>query len=391
MNDNSKATPSQPSSTITLVVLGASGLTVLANATISPSLPGLADAFADTPHIEALAGLVVSLPSLAIVASAWFFGWLVGRVERRLVLAGSMLLYALGGASGALAESLVQILFSRVLLGIGVAGTLTVATLLATELWTGSARARFMGWQGAAISVCGIVSLLVGGALAGITWRGPFLVYLVALPLALAVLVTIPAADKPKQSQADDEGDSFPWLGFAGIGAIMFAAMVVILLAATRLPFLLRDLGASSPLVIGVALSAVTVGSFPTGLFYGRVRARLTSPVIASVGLVAMGIGFAIISQATNLPIIILGALVAGLGLGLIVPNQNLWLMSIVPEASRGRAAGFLTTVLFAGQGASPLVSGALAGIMSLPMVFLSFALGIAVIGLSVPLLARGS
>lgn len=391
MNDNSKATPSQPSSTITLVVLGASGLTVLANATISPSLPGLADAFADTPHIEALAGLVVSLPSLAIVASAWFFGWLVGRVERRLVLAGSMLLYALGGASGALAESLVQILFSRVLLGIGVAGTLTVATLLATELWTGSARARFMGWQGAAISVCGIVSLLVGGALAGITWRGPFLVYLVALPLALAVLVTIPAADKPKQSQADDEGDSFPWLGFAGIGAIMFAAMVVILLAATRLPFLLRDLGASSPLVIGVALSAVTVGSFPTGLFYGRVRAQLTSPVIASVGLVAMGIGFAIISQATNLPIIILGALVAGLGLGLIVPNQNLWLMSIVPEASRGRAAGFLTTVLFAGQGASPLVSGALAGIMSLPMVFLSFALGIAVIGLSVPLLARGS
>ena len=86
-------------------------------------------------------------------------------------------------------------------------------------------------------------------------------------------------------------------------------------------------------------------------------------------------LGFAVIAGARILPVAMLGTVVTGLGLGLIVPNQTVWLMAHVPEEARGRASGLMTTLLFAGQFVSPLVSGALLTRMELHTVFLAFAL----------------
>ena len=191
-----------------------SSLTVLANATIAPSLPGLARAFADTPGIETLAGLVVSLPSLAVVLTAALFGWAADRFERRSVLIVALVAYALGGASGALADTMPQILAGRLLLGVGVAGALTVATQTAADLWHGADRARFMGWQGAAISAAGIVSVVTGGLLAELSWRAPFAIYLLALPVAALVAVVVVPRRARRTRDASPAGaarEPFPW------------------------------------------------------------------------------------------------------------------------------------------------------------------------------------
>lgn len=94
-----------------------------------------------------------------------------------------------------------------------------------------------------------------------------------------------------------------------------------------------------------------------------------------------MGAGFAIISASQSLPVVIAGILATGSGLGLIIPNQNVWLMAHVPDAARGRASGAMTTLLFAGQFVSPVVSGALLGITDLRGVFLIFALTVLLAG----------
>lgn len=221
-----------------------------------------------------------------------------------------MLLYGIGGASGALADSMTGILAGRMLLGVGLAGTLTVATLLAAELWTGSARARFMGRQGAAMSTCGVGFLLAGGALAGLHWRAPFLIYLVALPLILIVIALVPSARPASTLRTDDAAAPFPWIAFAGIAGLVFLTMTCFFLAPTCLPFLLEEIGVRSPLLVGLALAAMPVASFPAGLFYGRVRARLRLPAIAACAFASIGKDFAIISQAYALPAIVAGTLV---------------------------------------------------------------------------------
>ncbi|MEL6751380.1 MAG: MFS transporter [Pseudomonadota bacterium] len=366
---------------LTATVLAVSSLTVLANATIAPSLPGLSRAFDSTPGIETLAPLVVSLPSLAVVLTAALFGLAADRFDRRRVLALAMITYALGGASGAIAETMPQILAGRLLLGIGVAGTLTIATQLAAQFWHGADRARFMGWQGAAISACGIASLLVGGVLAEASWRAPFLVYLVALPVAALAWHVIPHRSSANvdevvavEATPNARVEPFPLRIFALTGGIMFLVMVFILLTATRLPFLLQEIALTSPGLIGLTLSMMTVASFPTGFFYGRVRAVMGTRTIAIVALGLMALGYVVISQSHALAPVIIGVVVTGLGLGLIIPNQNVWLMAHVREGVRGRAAGWMTTALFAGQFVSPVISGALLGWMALHTVFVTFA-----------------
>ena len=381
-----------PTPSLTATVLLVSSLTVLANATIAPALPGLARAFAGTPGIETLAGLVLSLPALAVVLCATAFGWAADRFERRVVLMLALLVYGLGGASGVLAETMPQILAGRLLLGAGVAGTLTVATQLAADHWHGADRARFMGWQGAAISATGIASLVTGGALAELSWRAPFAIYLLALPAGVVAWSVVPAR-RGRSAVASlvpsAPREPFPWRVLALTGGILFLAMVFILLVATRLPFLLGEIGVVSPGVIGVTLALMTVASFPTGLFYGRVRARLGPPMIAAIALALMGTGFAIVSGSHALGFVTFGILVTGAGVGLIIPNQNVWLMAHVPEAARGRASGLMTACLFAGQFVSPIVSGALLAAMDLSAVFLAFGLAIGAVALALLIAGR--
>lgn len=371
------ATAHRPGSFLTGVVLAVSSLTVLANATVAPALPGIAATFADTPGIETLAGLVVSLPSLAVVLTAALFGWAADRLDRNRLLVLALAAYALGGASGLFAQTMPQILAGRLLLGVGVAGTLTIATQIAADLWHGPDRARFMGWQGAAISACGILSLIGGGAVAEVSWRAPFAIYLMAIPVALLALAALPRTGTGQNSPTEPAPAArIPWAILALTGGILFVTMVFILLAATRLPFLLVEIGVTSPGLIGVTLALMTVASFPGGFFYGRIRARFASSTIAIAALTLMGTGFVLISQAQALPLVIVGILTTGAGLGAIIPNQNVWLMAHVPEGARGRAAGLMTTLLFAGQFVSPLVSAVALSFTDLSGVFLTFALG---------------
>jgi MFS family permease len=69
---------------------------------------------------------------------------------------------------------------------------------------------------------------------------------------------------------------------------------------------------------------------------------------------------------AWNAWIAVAGVTFAGLGLGLLMPNQVVWMMSRTPAAARGRAAGIMTTAIFLGQFLSPLYSGPLAEATSL-------------------------
>ena len=64
-------------------LLLAATLTIMANATISPALPGLAREFADHPQVALLTRLLVPAPSLAVVLVAPLVGVLSDRIGRR--------------------------------------------------------------------------------------------------------------------------------------------------------------------------------------------------------------------------------------------------------------------------------------------------------------------
>jgi MFS family permease len=367
-----RSLPTSPGAFVTTAVLMLSAMTVMANATISPSLPGLREHYADVAGIETLAGLIVTLPSLAVVLTAGLMGWLSDQVDRQKLLLASGLLYAAGGTTGLWIDSLVGMLIGRAVLGVGVAGTMVLATTWAADLWQGEARARFLGRQGAATSAGGIAVILIGGALASLHWRGAFATYLLVVPVTfLALSALAPYARQRREAPQSKAAPSvpaepFPWRVFAFVGTLGFLFMTAFYVIPTRLPFLLGELGVTRPLVLSMVISLVTVAALPGALAYGRVSKRLSAITIFAVSWALMGAGMLILSFAPNLPLMAFGVIIIGLGLGPAMPGYTTYFMAVVPPAARGRASGLLTTAFFAGQFASPLVSAPLVDALGL-------------------------
>lgn len=341
-------------------ILFLSALTIMAGATISPALPAIEAHFADTPEAAILTRLVLTIPALFIALCAPFAGLFADHYGRRKVAIAAILLYGVAGVSGIFANSLLTLLAGRALLGVAVAGVMTVATALVGDYFSGSARDRFMGQQAAFIGIGGLFFLTGGGLLAEFNWRAPFLVYAVAFALVPAILAFITDVRRPALQKQDGKSLSPGFFFTIPLAAILLAAVLNSLtfyLMPTQLPFHLRALGTDSPILVGVAMGACTLASALLSFFYGDVRRRLDVSAVFALGFGILAAGLALVAAAGSFAAILPASFLVGSGLGLIMPNLGSAAMAIAGEDNRGRVAGLLTASIFLGQFVSPLIS----------------------------------
>lgn len=345
---------------IKATLLLTSTLTVMSGATIAPSLPAMQDYFADIENSALLVRLVLTIPALFIAIGGLFAGSLVDRVGRKPLLVGSTIVYGIAGGSGFVLNSLVAILIGRALLGLSVAGIMTGATTLIADYYKGQKRADFMGLQAAFMGLGGVVFLSVGGFIADLNWRFPFLIYLSAWVISLAIALTLYEPNREVDTRITDTSKtkpSMPWGVLAMIYGVALFYMVAFYLIPVQLPFYLRSLGSVSASASGLAIAVSTLASSIVSLRYGFVKQRLGFVQIVSVAFGVAAIGYGVISISSSYNLVLLGLIIAGLGFGLLMPNLNVWLSSIIADSLRGKALGGLTTFFFLGQFLSPIVS----------------------------------
>lgn len=352
------ATPPAPPRGTVAVLLVTATLTVMASAIIAPSLPGLDAEFAAVPHADLLVRLMLTLPALFIALAAPLLGVLVDRVGRRNVLLASLALYGVAGGSGLVLSDLYAILVGRALLGIAVGGVFVASTALIADWFSGEARAKMLGLQAAFMGIGGAVFLTLGGFLASISPRGPFVVYalaLVLLPFAARVIA------EPLRERADTSPGTvrarMPWALVSLVLAVALFGMLAFYIVPTQLPFYLASLTGAGPFTSGLAIALLNVVGVVVSLNFGRVRARFSFPAIAVAIFVAIGAGLLLVGAASGLPLVLIGLGVAGLGTGLLLPTLNAWIAHGTPAALRGRALGVLSTAVYLGQFLSPLAS----------------------------------
>lgn len=354
---------------ITLLLI--STLTVMAGATIAPSLPAMGKYFSDVPNADYLVRLALTLPALLIALGAPLVGVIIDRLGRKPLLILALILYGFAGSSGLILDSLNLILISRVGLGISVAGIMTTATTLIADYYVGDSRANFLGLQAGFMGLGGVIFLSLGGILADINWRLPFAIYLFSLVLVGLALLFLPEPERNLATQNSNSSNvetsqNFPLklvLITYGLGVI---SQIVFYLIPVQLPFYLQQLFAANASQSGLAIAVATLTSAIVSLAYRQIKARLSFLAIYSMAFLNLGIGYLLISLGNVYPVVILGLGIAGAGLGLIMPNMNLCLVSISPDAIRGRILSGVTTSIFLGQFLSPLVSQPLSNIVGL-------------------------
>ncbi len=345
---------------IKITLLLVSSLTVMAGATIAPSLPQMARIFDQTSYAETLTKLVLTIPAIFIAVSGPFSGLIIDRFGRKQLLLASLVLYALAGSSGLYLDNIYLILIGRALLGVAVAGTMTVATTLIGDYYEGEERNQFLGQQAAYMALGGVVFVSLGGILADFYWRYPFGIYLFSLGLLPLVYLFIEEPDTSTFAHADrahpDLKSVSPYRTVIFVYGVAFLSMLAFYMIPVQIPFLLDRLSGVSNTWVGLAISTSTIAGAIASFNYEKIKARYSYPMVFAIAFALHGLGYLIISLSAYYIIILLGLFVAGAGLGLALPHVNLWIMEISPTRVRGRLVGGITSAVFLGQFLSPLV-----------------------------------
>ena len=354
--------PDASSNLTKITLLLVSTLTVMSGATISPSLPAMQSHFSEVANVDFWVRLVLTVPALFIVVGSPIAGQIVDKVGRKPLLLGSAILYGFAGSSGFLLDSLFAILIGRALLGLAVAGVVVSATTLIADYYQGDARASFMGLQAAFMGFGGVLFLSVGGFIADLSWRFPFLIYLFSwLMLPGIVLALYEPSRSVDDSEASTDTDApsakLPTKLLALIYASVLLQQIVFYLIPVQLPFYLEQLTGAGAAQTGLAIAFSILFSAFASMGYSRLKRRLSFIKILAISFGLIGLGYVGIGLVSSYWLVLLVLIPTGIGLGLMMPNLNVWTANEVPDALRGRALGGLTTFMFLGQFLSPIVS----------------------------------
>lgn len=393
-----------------LTLLFISMMTVMAGATISPALPQIEAFFETTNNAPFWVKLMLTIPALFTAIGAPFVGVIIDRFGRKPLLLGATVLYGFAGGSGLLLNSLPGLLVGRALLGLSVAAIMTIATTLIGDYYQGAKRNQVMGTQAAFVGYGGVVFLVLGGVLSDVSWRLPFAIYLAAWPLAILVFLFIDepiresvaqatsaqaaSTELSREAQVEDvlqNPKNSPKLAMSGIYALTFISMVAFYLVPVQLPFYLATIAQVNNTQVGIAIATMTLTSAIVSLFYPRIKAHMTFLGVSVLIYLAMGSGYVLIGLAQNYWGVLMGLITAGIGLGMLMPNINVWINALATPATRGRALGGLTTSLFLGQFFSPIVSQPITVMIGLDRVYYWFGIGMIAIAGGLLAIARKS
>lgn len=362
MNDSSKVAGLWAEGAALSLLLAAS-LMVMGNATLSPALPLLAAEFVSDPWADWLSRFLVPAPSAAVVVCAPLAGRWADRMGRRRLLLLGVALFAVAGCAGLWLPDLRWIMASRLVLGVGMALIMTAQTALLGDLFDGGRRQQMLGYLIMARNLGGLVCISAAGVLA--TWgaRLPFAIYLLAFVVLWVIWRSLPTErtrqvpEKTSEAEGGSGGSiGWPW-AVAGIALLQGLTNLTFFVMPTQVPFFLNSLGVHAPVAAGATLGSMTLAGALVAMRFARFVAALGTGGTFAVGFGIMALGYATLSYAAGLGLVLGGAACVGVGYSLVTPSFAGLMLKAAPFYWRGRASGVLTTAIFVGQLASPVLS----------------------------------
>jgi putative MFS transporter len=162
-------------------------------------------------------GMILLAAGIGAIPGAFFWGWMADRIGRRKVFVATVLNFSL--ATGLMAASPDQygwlfLAFCRMLVGIGVAGMVTVDLPLVQEFVPSSKRGWVGGLVTTTVSVGGALGATAGAYLGpSIGWRGLFLIGLLPALMTLMIRAWVPESPRwlIRRGRREDARRSIAW------------------------------------------------------------------------------------------------------------------------------------------------------------------------------------
>lgn len=360
----------EPKSARSLIVLLASLSMIgpFAIDTFFPAFPAISKALTASPFQMQQ---TLSLYLVAYAVMSLLHGGLSDALGRRPVILGSMLVFTLASVGCALAQTIDQLLWFRVLQGLSAGAGVIVGRAIVRDCFAGARAQRVMSGISMIFGIAPAVAPIIGGYLLVLGWRASFW-FLVLLAIALLIACwrmlpeTLPVeARKPLHAGQLARGylhmmkhGRFVLLCFAG--GFNFAALFLYISSA---PAFVLDILKLNELQFGAffvpTISGMVIGSFVSGRMAGRVQPRSGLKLAYTLMLIAgaVNIAYCLSVEQVQWPWAVLPIGLTAFGVAIAFPLLTIACMDLFPD----RRGGVSSLQMFL----SLLVNATIAGLVA--------------------------
>jgi MFS family permease len=355
------------------IVIAAVVLAVTGGSLVGPILPAMLDPLDVS---EERVGLVLSVYTFLALLGTPVLGMLADRAGHKAVLVPCLLLFGLSGAGIALVRTFWAVLFLRGVQGLAVAGMMNTGVTLIGDLFQGADRARAMGYRITFQTLTNTFVPFLSGGLAALAWFSPFLLYGLALPLALLAALQLRIED----TRATGDGDTDApvqgfmayiltpramWVFFSNLMAfVLLFAMVV------YMPLVVVQRLGLGTLHSGLALSTGAGTAALVSSRAGWLLERYSEYAAVSLGFTLCCLALISVPFAHMFALLLGSLVVWGAGFGLITPALNTCAAGLAPAEYRGSVVSVFTATIYLGQSVSPPFFGFILASMGMSTVF---------------------
>lgn len=338
---------------VLLAIWSVSAISSLPGLAVSPVLGDLNRIFPKATDLEIQ--MLTSLPSLLIIPFVLLSGRLSVGPHRLRILALGLLLFFLSGVACLFARSMGMLIVISCLLGIGAGMVIPFSTGLVVDYFTGDCRVRQLGYSSAINNLTLVLATALTGYLADVDWHLPFLVYTlpgVSLLLVGALRRCRPVPEPARSIQLQHK--TIDRTKLVGLMGLYFFITYAVLVVTFYMSFLIDDYRIESSFS-GVVISLFFLAIMLPGFFIGRIIARLKQ-YVNFVSLLSIAVGLCCIGLFRDRALIVLGALLAGLGYGAMQPVIYDKAATIAPPRSAMLALSFVMAMNYLAVMACPFV-----------------------------------
>ncbi|ALO15154.1 Bacillibactin exporter [Salinivirga cyanobacteriivorans] len=341
-----------------IIIFSITLLAVMGVASLTPAFPTIARHF--NLNMDEI-GLLITAFTIPGIFMAPLMGILADRLGRKAVLIPSLILFGLAGAACAHTNNFNTLLILRVFQGLGAASLGSLNITIIGDLFEGNRRTTIMGYNASVLSIGTAFYPAIGGALALINWKFIFYLPLLAIPIAMWALTTLPTP-RPENGQNVKNyfyslwkivNQPYVWALFS-----MNIFVFIILYGAylTFLPSFLETKFQADSFEIGIIMSIMSITTAITATQLGKISKRFNKRLILTLSSIAYILALALLALSTNITMVIMAVIIYGFGQGLFIPTIQTLLAGIASVRERASIMSINSMVLRIGQSMGPVV-----------------------------------
>lgn len=336
-------------------------MAILGGTIFAPALPTIQQFFQVSKAQASWVAILFQLPG-AIVTP--IFGILADTIGRKQILVPSLLMFALGGAGSGLASSFTSLLGWRFLQGVGTASLESLQLTIIGDLYQGRKLGAVMAFNASLIGISSALFPLIGGFLGVFSWRYPFLLSLVAIPVAFLVLTILRLPRRP-QSAKKFQLKSYLQSTWSTINnrhalGLLFAVMSLFMLQTgtclTYLPFLATEKFSTSEVTNGILLTSMSLSLAIVASQLGLLLRNFSEIKLVKLSFLLFAVALLIIPIVPNVWLLFIPIFLMGAAQGMAFPCSQALLAGLSAQESRAGFMAVNSTIQSWGQTLGPLL-----------------------------------